>query len=94
MIGRHTHTHTHTPPCATTSPWSNGETLLVAAQGGRTVEGKTLARVIREDGWEEAQDEGHRQGTQQTHQTLETTPDDNEARRYNAALCAAQGVGP
>ena len=35
---------------------------------GRIVEGKTLAQVIREDGWEEAQDEGHRQGTQQTNE--------------------------
>ena len=33
---------------------------------GRTVEGHTLAQIIKEDGWAEAQEEDHRQGTQQT----------------------------
>ena len=61
---------------------------------GGTVEVKTLAQVIREDGWEEAYAEGHKQGTQQTQQTLETTHEDNEARRCDAALCAAPGAGP
>ena len=29
----------------------------------RTLEGQTLAQIIKEDGWAEAQEEGHRQGT-------------------------------
>ena len=59
---------------------------------GQTVEGKTLADIIREDGWEEAQDEGHRQGTQQTQQTLETTQKGNRAgdARQHCALHQGQ----
>ena len=30
------------------------------------VQGQTLAQVITEDGWAEAQEEGHKQGTEQT----------------------------
>ena len=46
----------------------------------RTVEGQTLAQIIKEDGWAEAPEEGHRQGTQQTQQTPETTQKDGKTR--------------
>ena len=61
---------------------------------GRTVEGQTLAQIIREDGWAEAQEEGHKQGTQQTHNTSETTQEDGKARRCDAEPCAAPRAEP
>ena len=61
---------------------------------GRTVEGQALAHVIKEHGWVEAQEEGHRLGTQQIQQTPETTQKDGKTRRCNAELCTAPGAEP
>ena len=60
----------------------------------RTVEGQALAQIIKKDGWAEAQEEGHRQGTQQTQQTPETTQKDGETRQCDAELCTAPGAEP
>ena len=61
---------------------------------GRTVEGHTLAQIIKEDGWAEAQEEDHRQGTQQTQQTPETMQKDGNTRRCDAEVCITPGAEP
>ena len=61
---------------------------------GRTVEGHTRAQIIKEDGWAEAQEEDHRQGTQQTQQTPETRQKDGNTRRCDAEVCITPGAEP
>ena len=60
----------------------------------RTVEGQTLAQIIKEDGWAEVQEEGHGQGTQQTQQTPETTQKDGKTRRCDAEVCTVPRAEP